>query len=228
MKKILYVLIASIILTSVMSCKKKDKKKSEDQNDPLAAYTLIAHYPFTSDGHEETGTYGDATMFNPVFRDNALYSNGIYYGDDLNNGCEVYTDNISGMNGKHFLVELEFKAEDFERPIIVLGNSVRVFMLYLEQSGKIRVDVLTNDHVKYFRSQETFQLNQWYKIEFGYDPADKKVYLWKNGDPDNEMTLPANVTPEFNYYEYELVNDHGGYGWAFKGYWKNLKVYIKN
>ncbi|MCK5821334.1 MAG: hypothetical protein KAH17_05595 [Bacteroidales bacterium] len=204
MKKLFTIVIALLFITQL----------------GLNAQTLLAHYPLISNGVDSTGNNADMTMGNAPFQNGGIYSNGIYSGSDTT-GSYFYTPQIANINLDDLTINVEFLIEEYPEhsmPIIMAGSSWRWLSAWMD-GDKIALKV--NNGRSYEVSTKVVDLDQWYSVSISYKKADGKAMLHL----DDVLILSIDED-ELNHHDYSrIVNSDGGIGNAYKGYWRNLKVY---
>ncbi len=188
----------------------------------LSSYALKAHYPFTSDYSEASSIYSDATVRNASFGEGGIFSNGIYIGDDTL-GTVITTPEITDLDDENFAIQLTFRASKINDLILVAGSSYRWLVLQSDNAGNLEVRVSKVDNFDFILTSDSkVELNEWETATVIYDESTLELSLYHNGSEVASMTLNASLKTEGNL---NFTNTHGGYGRAFHGYWKNLKLY---
>ncbi len=189
----------------------------------LSDFALIAHYPLTNNSAADaTGSYGDMELTNAPFQGSeGVYSNGVYIYSAQPNGCLISTPALNFPDTSNIAFSLEFKAEDTGfSPIIVAGDLYRWLGAFVV-SGELQL--LVSDAL--YNTGQTIQSGQWYTLTVAYRQGETKIYL------NDQLALTHNSGP-LNYHlniegDRKISNTHGGFGYAFKGNWRNLKIYSK-
>ncbi len=187
----------------------------------LQAQTLLAFYPLKSNGADTTGNNEDMFLKNASFSNGGVYSNGIYYGNDTM-GSVIQTPAINKFDFNDFTVLLDFYVEeypDFNKPIIIGGPSWRWLGAYLDEGG--RLSLMANDGSDFFQTDEVVALNTWNTLALSYNKAEQQLRIYLN----SKLITEGNVTDLTHNNDGKFINDHGGNGQTFKGYWRNLKIY---
>lgn len=185
-----------------------------------AQFTLLADYPFTSDGVDLIS--GDeAYLSNATFAEGGIYSNGIYAGNDLENGTEIRTGSVENFEFSNFKFTLEFRVDSLPEqswmPIIVGGPSWRWAAVTVQSDGLLafRGNVGGQQQV----SGQQVPLGMWHSLEVEYNGSALIVLL--NETEAINISIDELVDGEDNRF----TCSHNGIGKNFKGYWRNLKVY---
>lgn len=185
-----------------------------------AQFTLIADYPFTSDGVDLIS--GDeAYMNNATFTEGGVYSNGIYAGDDPENATAIVTAGIDNFNFSMFKFTLEFRIDSLPElswmPIIVGGSAWRWATVTVQDDGLLafRANSGSDQQV----SSQQVELGVWHDLEVEYNGLGFIVQL-------NESEAINLAVEELVDGENSLFScADGSLGRNLKGYWRNLKIY---
>jgi len=189
----------------------------------LSGLQLVADYPFAGNADEQTGNYQPANTHNVTYGGGAVYSNGIYQGNGDPNYCWIETDDIQELTGNKFVIKLDVKIEENYKPVFVIGD------LYLWLS----VDIFSNNELRVltyetgnfngcYNSGFIAQLNTWYSLGIMYDATTRKLEFYV----DNVKKIDTILQGDLDHHnETNLLNTNRAWGKAFKGYWKNLKIY---
>jgi hypothetical protein len=186
----------------------------------LAQPTLIADYPFTADGFDLISS-AEATLQNALFAEGGVYSNGIYPGNDPS-GTSVITAEIESLDFEHFSFTLEFRAASLPTelswmPIVSGGPLWRWLTVLITREGQIGLRV-NNGSIQEI-SDRTVEVDVWHDLTVKYDGDTVAVLL--NDTAVIQMSVPDLDTGDNK----RISNIDWGAGRAFKGYWRNLKVY---
>ncbi len=187
----------------------------------LSNFTLLANYPLTGgSAADATGNYGDMELTNTTFQgDEGVYVNGIYIGSGEPDASLVSTPPIDFPDTNNIAFSLEFKAGDTDfRPIFVAGDFYRWLGVFIV-SGELQL--LSSDAL--YATGQNVQNGQWYSLALTYEQGTSKVWL------DGQLVFTYN-SGALNYHldisgDRKVSNTHGGYGKAFQGNLRNLKIY---
>lgn len=187
----------------------------------LSNFGLLAHYPLTgSSAADATGNYGDMELTNTSFQgDEGVYVNGVYIGSGDPNASLVSTPPIDFPDTNKIAFSLEFKAGDTGfRPIFVAGDFYRWLGVFIV-SGELQL--LSSDAL--YPTGQNVQGGQWYNLALTYEQGTSKIWL------DGQLIFTHNSGP-LNYHldisgDRKISNTHGGYGNAFQGNLRNIKIY---
>ena len=182
--------------------------------------TLLAHYPLVTDGLDLSGQNQEMTLENTQFLEGGIYSNGIYIGNDTT-GSLIQTPNIIGFDFDDFTISLQFKLDSYptgQMPIIIAGPSWRWLGAYLEDS---HLAFMANDFSEYVVTDNVPPLDRWNTIQLSYSKQYKQVVMYLNGVLVTDIEIPI----LFNNDDGMLLNDHGGTGSTFEGYWRRLEIF---
>ncbi len=183
---------------------------------------LAADYPFATNADEQTGNYQPATTHNATYSGNAVYSNGIYQGSGNTNYCLIKTDDIQELLGDKFIIKLDVKIEENNKPIFVIGDSYRWLTVDIFNNELRVLTYETGNNYGQYNSGFTAQLNTWYSLAVVYEATTRKLEFYVNNVKMIDTTIPTELD---RHNETALMNTHYGSGKTFKGYWKNLKIY---
>lgn len=182
--------------------------------------TLLANYPLTENGVDQTGNNDDMTLVNAVFENGGVFSNGIYYGNDTT-GTIIQTPMINGFDASNFTVLLDFYIKTypgFRQAIVIGGPSWRWLGAYMDVN---KIALMANDLTTYEITQRSIELNSWNTLGISYSSATGKVSVFVNDGGVGEYDVPEISTSG----DFAFVNSHNGNGSAFSGYWRNLRIY---
>ena len=182
----------------------------------LSNFSLLANYTLINTKADKTGYSEDITLKNMPYHGNeGVYSNGIYQTDD---GCYFLTPNFTDWNYTKIAASIEFKVEnqDFDGPVVIFGSSYKYFGAWIKDSN---IQMIYND--AYSDTLNNVLTNTWHKLVLVYDNSIGKMYL--DGKLLDSIEFIINNGGYDN--QKEIVNYHGGNGYVYKGYLRNLKVY---
>lgn len=183
--------------------------------------TLKANYPLSSNGTESTGNYGNMSLSNPTFLDGAIYSPGCYVNDvGSGDSCLIETPQIDALNDLVYAIQVDFKATNFGKTIIMAGNSYRFLGIETNSNNKLVLRLDGN----YTINDVTLQPNQWYNIALKHNTIDSMTHVFL----DNQLIFSQKKFLFHPQNDTKISNTDFGLGKAFEGYLKNLKVYSTN
>jgi len=187
----------------------------------LNAQTLLASYPLTADGVDVTGNNTDMSISVAPFQNGGIYSNGIYYGNDPDNGSHIQSPQIADFDFDNLTVKVDFLLEEhteFSMPIIMVGSSWRWLSAWMVED---KIALRVNNGSIQETSDVVVDLNQWHAVSVSYNKAEGKAMLYLN----YELVLTLEVDELTHGENARVVNSDGGIGNTYKGYWRNLEVY---
>ncbi len=193
------------------------------QAQDLSSFSLLAHYPLTnSSAADATGNYGDINLTNTSFQgDEGIYVNGVYIGNSDPDASLIATPPIDFPDTANIAFSLEFKTLETDfRPIFIAGDYYRWLGVFII-NGEIQL--MVSDAL--YTSGHNIQSGQWYNLTLLYSEGETKLWL------DGQLIITHN-SGALNYHldipgDRTISNTHGGFGKAFKGYWRHLKIYSK-
>jgi len=184
---------------------------------PVCHYTLI-NTPEDSLGFQDT-----------IFLENALYegtngvySNGIYPGEDPVHACHIRTPFMSTLYDSVFAIQLEFKLETFVdhyMPILICGESYRYLGLQINTINQF--EILLNNNLFIPTIAPDPMAGVWYVLTIIHHDANARTEFYLNTDLIGQTNEELIRTPTEGY----VSNLNPSMGRAFKGYWRNLRVY---
>ncbi|MDX1477155.1 MAG: T9SS type A sorting domain-containing protein [Saprospiraceae bacterium] len=196
---------------------------------PLAAQdlsnlTLQAHYSLINSGDDATGNFGSLEMINTPFHDTCgIFSFGGYLFDTIDEDSSfVGTPQIDALLHEQFAVQVEFKVDTIEdrgRPVLVLGDGWRYLGLFTWPDGTFRL--VHNDALYIPDAQVTLEVAKWHTFTVLHNRGQEASYYYIDG---TQIWARADtlVQPD---YDLRVTNTHGGFGWTWRGYWRNLRIY---
>lgn len=193
------------------------------------SYHLLANYPLTKNTIDITGNYDPITTKNINFDNNAAYSNGIYLGS-FTDGCLIATPPVTAIDLVDFGFSIEIQFDTIyntQMPIIVAGQNNRYLEVFLDMwQGDVKLFLNKNYGEFTIKHDSLLVPYQWYKIDVLHKSDKTTLYL-------NDQLIGEH-TGTLEFYDQEesastkiLSNTNAGDGRAFKGLWRNLKIYSK-
>lgn len=195
-------------------------EEGDIQEDPGESATsshdeVIAHYPLTQDGIDETGNNPEMIILESLFQDGGIYSNGGY---QVNS---VETQTISDLNWKNFEVSVDFKVSEFPEStmsVFVIGGSYRNFAFDIEPDQTVSLNLKNGQKVS--NSAQTYSLNKWHRAAISVADGKATLYLDRKLIVSEKYKV-VKGTPDFD--RMVTNQDYGGSG-AFKGLWRDLMI----
>jgi hypothetical protein len=191
----------------------------------LTGYKLIANYPLTTDGKEESGLYANMNLNGVVaFKNGGVYSNGIYNGA---NNCYIATPSIDSMKLNDFIVTLDFKIDTVPAgwdPVFIIGQLWRFLGVGLYKQDSTLFLYKNGSSQTYNRSLFKYKMSTWYTLALKHKADFTTLYVNDKIEITNSGSLDTG--PDINNKSHrQISNAHTGMGLTYKGYWRNLKVY---
>ncbi len=176
----------------------------------------LARYPLTANAADALGTCEDMILVNSPFSNEAIYCNGIYSGEP--GGSSAGTVELTNLNFNGFIVAVEFMVATNEyRPVFIGGSLWRWGGAYTLGDGTL--GLFLNGGGPYPGS-ETYATGVWHEVAFVYNAANTTAEVYLNGKLSARR---VDVLQHNN--DQNIHNTHYGNGNAFKGYWRNLRVW---
>ncbi len=186
------------------------------------AFDMIAHFPLTTNGNDETGNHTEMTLINAPLSADGAYSNGIYSGGGDTTACTIETPTLTqwDLATLGFAVSVEFKIEEIpslSTPVIIAGGSWRHLGIIYEPDGTFSLNV--NSTI--YTSTTPYTLNTWMEGHVIFNVSTNEALLYIDGN----MAQSQTVTVLEHHNERDISNTHYGLGQTFKGNMRNLKAY---
>jgi hypothetical protein len=186
----------------------------------LTAQELLAEYPLYQNGVDVTGNNTNMTILNAPFQYEAIYSNGIYNGNDPS-GSLIQSPKINNFDFDNFSISIAFQIEEYPTgmmPVIMGGVAYRWMGVIIQDS---LLGFTANDGSINEIGEKKVELNTWYDLVLAYNKT--AGYAYVNLDGVNVLTVPV---AELNTGDESVfVNLNGGIGLTFKGYWRFFKIF---
>ncbi|MDX1409689.1 MAG: hypothetical protein R3330_16185, partial [Saprospiraceae bacterium] len=190
----------------------------------LSNLTLRAHYSFLNTADDIAGPYGSAETINAPYMDTCgIFSFGGYLFDNIDEDSSfVGTPQIDALLDEQFAVQVEFKVDSIEergRPVLVLGDGWRYLGLFTWPDGTFRL--VHNDALYTPDVQVTLEAGRWHTFTVLHNRGQEASYYFVD---DTQIWARADtlVQPD---YDLRVTNTHGGFGWTWRGYWRNLRIF---
>lgn len=209
LKIILIAILFLLLLLAVFSSKAQGLKH----------YDLIAHYPLTQNLSDATGNHNDLQNANWNFSRGGICSNGKYFYSDTT-GTLLESPNIDSLRIESFAFALEFlvdSAPGFRDPIIFMGNAWRSLGIYVNTDSTL--NFAYNDHIG-IKGNQKIKINQWQEVIITYNTVTQIGCLFLDS-----MKIATDTFILNHGNDWDFMNYNGGAGTAFRGYWRNLKIF---
>jgi len=185
-------------------------------------YTLIADYPFQSDGVDATGNNPDATITNAPFQNGGVHLNGIYINDGTGNGSDVMTPQIDPFDINDFIISVDFKTQVNNNFFLVCGSSWRWLEFQITQQSKLAIVYGLTSGVAWTTTDFTINMDQWYTASAKYTQSNHQLEIYMDGNLVQTITLTDDFLHNNNF---NFSPTNYGAGTCLNGYWRNLKLY---
>jgi hypothetical protein len=192
----------------------------------LDYFELKAHYTLVNTTSEALGTWDTIELVNaPLSDTNGVYSFGGYINDAVNEDSSlVITPQLDILNAVQFAVQLEIRMDQLEdkgRPIIVLGEGWRYLGFATGSDSSFQLILNGN-----YQSGEPYyaKAGQWQTITMMHSKGDSLTSFYVDGT----LIYRRKGLLDHPESDTKIMNTHFGNGAAFKGYWRNLKVFTSD
>jgi hypothetical protein len=178
---------------------------------------------FTFEGKNYTGT---AILENTLKTNKSLYLNGEYYSD------KAYTALFAPVSFDYhrFTVVVKLRPYSLGAPLLVGGRSCRWLGLYSITNGSVELS-FNNFEFRHSVEKLTITNGQWITLAVSVNLPSKKVVVYANGTPVDEVTLPRDfaldVTNDEKWKESDkhLTFTDYSHGEAYRGLVGGLLVF---
>jgi type IX secretion system substrate protein len=192
----------------------------------LDNFELMAHYTLVNTTEEALGTWDTIELVNaPLSDTNGVYSYGGYIFDAIDEDSSlVITPQLDILNAVQFAVQLEVRIDQFEdigRPIIVVGEGWRY--LGFATGSDSTFQVIFNGNYQSIISYPAKD-GQWQTLTMIHSTGDSLTSYYVDG----ELIFRRKGFLDHPVSDTKITNTHFGSGQAFKGYWRNLKVFTSD
>lgn len=184
------------------------------------AQSLLAHFPLTVDGSDTTGNGNILTINKGTHSNGGLYFNGTYQ------SSFGITNDIEGLKSTPFSIICDFKIDGTfstgTYPVFVDGGNRLAAFTIISNGGNMKAGIFANDNALNVTSSTTINANTWYQAKLNYDGTKLSLYI------NNQFVvdLQAVIVNRNGAATGNLITSQNTYsGKAFKGWWKDLKVY---
>lgn len=192
----------------------------------LDHFDLMAHYSLVNTTEDALDAWDTIELVNaPLSDTNGVYSYGGYIYDDGNEDSSlVITPRIDAINAPQFAIQVELKMDQLEdkgRPIIIVGEDWRYLGFATGSDSSFQLILNGN-----YQSAEPYyaKAGVWQILTMMHSRGDSLTSFFVDGNliyrRKGYLDHPASDT--------KIMNTHFGIGQAFKGYWRNLKVFTSD
>jgi len=188
----------------------------------LTSFSPVANYTLQSTAEDALGNLTPIELINAPFNGaEGVFSFGGYiWGANGQDSSLIRTEHLESLYDTTFAVQLDFKLDtiDGNRPVIILGDSWR----YLGLSVR-------HDSIFQYRFNNTLyeipalraEPQKWYTLTIIYSQGASIAKFYLDGNKIAEKTGALDRPDN----DGSLSNTDFGAGSAFRGYWRNLKIY---
>lgn len=192
----------------------------------LEHFELKAHYTLVNTTEDALGVWDTIELINaPLSDTNGVYSFGGYINDAANEDSSlVISPGIDAINAPQFAIQLEVKMDQLEskgRPIIVVGESWRYLGFATGSDSSFQLILNGN-----YQSGEPYyaKAGQWQTLTVIHSTGDSLTSFYVDGT----LIYRRKAFLDHPASDTKIMNTHFGTGSAFKGYWRNLKVFTSD
>ncbi len=192
----------------------------------LDNFELEAHYTLINTTQEALGVWDTIELLNaPLSDTNGVYSYGGYIYDDINEDSSlVITPQLDILSAVQFAVQLEMRIDQLEtrgRPIIVVGEGWRY--LGFATGSDSTFQVILNGNYQSIPSYPVKE-GQWQTLTMIHSRGDSLSSFYVDGT----LIYRRKAFLDHPESDTKIMNTHFGSGQAYKGYWRNLKVFTSD
>ncbi len=184
------------------------------------AQSLLAHFPLTVDGSDTTGNGNTLTI------NKGIHSNGGLYFDGTYQSSFGITNDIEGLKSTSFSIICDFKIDGTfptgTYPVFVDGGNRLAAFTIISNGSTMKAGIFANDNALNVTSSTTINADTWYQAKLNYDRTKLSLYI----NNQFAVDLQAVIVNRNGAATGNLITSQNTYiGKAFKGWWKDLKVY---
>lgn len=187
----------------------------------LSNATLEAHYTLLETAEDELNNEGDIMLINaPFMGADGVYSYGGYINDIIDTDSSlIESPNIEVINDTTFAIQVEVKFDSlFAKPAMVIGNSWRYLGFTSRYDSTFAV---IHNGGEYETGTDKIETDRWYTLTVVHHAlsSTSKYYV------DNELIFIKEGILDHPQNDIRISNTHFGSGQAFRGFWRNLKIF---
>lgn len=183
-----------------------------------------AHYPLVNTAEDALGLQQPIDLINAPFDgDDGIYLNGIYINSGNPQASWAHTPFMEALYDSVFAVQLEFRIEEIYTsvylPVIVIGDGWRYLGLEVRWDSAFFL-IIQNGSIE-LPQQIIAEVDRWYEVTIIYDhEADEAQFFL-----DGVLIEVVSIAIERSEFDGNISNTNFGTGRAFKGNWKNLRIF---
>ena len=185
-------------------------------------FELFMHYPLIGSADDKIENHNALELLNTRFAgDSGVWMNGIYVHDTIPNGSLLRTPPLQSLRKDSIIISAEIFVEAFDgrnHAILVAGDSWRYLGCGYGPQGEFFIFVNGNS---FNVSNFELPLKKWQIVSVQYTIGDSSAQLFLNGKPMLERKTTLFAPDDDNL----ISNSHFGWGVAFGGYMRDLKVW---
>lgn len=183
-----------------------------------------AHYTLINTAEDALGLQPPIELINAPFDGgDGIYLNGIYQNSGNADFSLAHTPFMEALYDSVFAVQLEFRIEEVltssTRPVLVIGDGWRYLGLELRWDSAFLL-IIQNASIE-LTPQIIAEINRWYEVTIIYDQAADEAQFFLDG----VLIEVVNFVIDRPEYDGNVSNTDYGSGRAFKGNWKNLRIF---
>lgn len=183
-----------------------------------------AHYTLINTAEDALGIQQPIELVNAPFDGNdGIYLNGIYIASGNPDAGWAHTPFVEALYDSVFAVQLQFRIEEIVPsvylPVVVIGDGWRY--LGLEVRWDSAFLLLLNNGIVELSELIKAEENRWYEATIIYDQEADQVQFYLDG----LLIESINAAIDRPESDGNVSNTNGATGRAFKGNWRNLKIF---
>ena len=190
------------------------------QSQDLSNFNMVANYTLINTYADDTGNYGDLIVTNAPFQGaDGVFSFGGYVFDIINeDSTYIQTPKFPNLNDDKFAIQVEFKMDTIRpgKPILVVGLGWRYLGATMNNDGTLQILV---NGANYSSNSPVLTTDTWYTLTIIHNEGVSELYV------DDQLAVTRSEVLNHPSIDTEMSNSHTGNGTAFRGYWRNLKVF---
>jgi len=178
---------------------------------------LIAHYKLDGTPDDATGNNGPIQLTNAPYQEGGIYLNGIYIGDDPQNGSDATTPSLDSLNFKKFAIQVKFKITEAQtNPVFVGGTGWHWVGFYIFDSTA----AFMYNNGNFVSSTTVISFNTFHTATIVYDSSAQNAKWYLDGNLIKTTSFAIDHGNDRN-----VSTTNYGMGFVFKGIYDDLKVY---
>ena len=185
-------------------------------------FQLFMHYPLIGTADDKSGNHNSLELQNTRFAgDSGVWMSGIYIHDTIPGGSLLQTPELESLRKDSLMISVEIYVEAFDgknHAIIVAGDGWRYLGCGYGPQGELFLIV---NGLSFNVPNMELPTKRWQTIALSYTLGDSTAQLYVNGTSVLERKTELFAPDDDN----QISNSHFGWGVAFGGYMRELKVW---